>query len=83
MAGTYFLLNSALTACAVAVESKGSVWELWHHHAAYLAINDYAAASLAILLVRSESGIDLQAVGSGGSAATLVLHRLQGRGHPR
>ena len=37
--------------------------QLWRQHAAFLAINDYAAASLAALLVRNGSGVDLQAVG--------------------
>jgi putative nucleotidyltransferase with HDIG domain len=62
MAATYFLLNSVLTASAVAIESRQSVSEIWRQNAAYLAVNDYAAASLATLLVRNGSGIDLEVV---------------------
>jgi putative nucleotidyltransferase with HDIG domain len=62
MAATYFAFNSSLTACAVAIESRQSAYAIWRPHAAYLAVNDYAAASLATLLVR-DSGIDLQVVG--------------------
>jgi putative nucleotidyltransferase with HDIG domain len=61
MAATYFVLNSTLTAGAVAIETRQSAYEIWRQHAVYLAVNDYAAASLATLLVRS-GGIDLQVV---------------------
>jgi putative nucleotidyltransferase with HDIG domain len=54
---TYFLLNSALTALAVAIESRGSAYDVWRQHALYLALNSYAAASVATLAVMSPAGI--------------------------
>ena len=63
MAATHFVLNSTLVALAVAIESRQSAYNIWRQHAAYIALNDYAAASLATLLVRPGSGIDLQVVG--------------------
>ncbi len=63
MAAVYFGLNSALTAIAVALESGGSAYKLWRGHSAYLAMNYYAAASLATLIIRGESTINLGVLG--------------------
>ena len=63
MATTYFFLNSTLTAVAVALESRGSAYEVWRQHALYLGINYYAAASVATLAVRSPTGIDFGMIG--------------------
>ena len=63
MAATYFFLNSTLTAIAVAVESCGSAYDVWRQHALYLAINSYAAASVATLAVRSPAGVDFAMIG--------------------
>jgi putative nucleotidyltransferase with HDIG domain len=63
MAGTYFFLNSVLQAVAVALESGESPFEVWTEHALYLAINFYAAASLAALAVNHASGLNLEVVG--------------------
>jgi len=61
MSLTYFALNSWLTALAVALENGGSPYRLWTRHALYLAVNDCAAAGLAVLVVTS------------GGTASLVL----------
>jgi hypothetical protein len=63
MAASYFLINSTLTALAIALETGGSAFALWQRHALYLGINYYAPASLAILAVRDTSGINLDVVG--------------------
>ena len=59
--------TSFSTACSPPPRSRSRagdlVRELWRHQAIYLALNVYAAASLAALLVRSGSGVDLQAIG--------------------
>jgi len=62
MAAVFFILNSGLTSVAVALENRTSPYEVWRSHAVYLAINYYAAASLATLAVRSTSALNLGAV---------------------
>jgi signal transduction histidine kinase/CheY-like chemotaxis protein len=59
----FFLLNSGLTALAVSLENGGSAWTLWSGDALHLAINYYAAASLATLAAANASGLDFQVVG--------------------
>ena len=63
MAATYFLLNSTLTAVAVALESRGSAYDVWRQHALVLGINSYAAASVATLAVKPPNGIDFAMIG--------------------
>jgi putative nucleotidyltransferase with HDIG domain len=53
MAAAFFALNSGLSAFAVALETGGSAYDFWRSHAWYLAVNYYAAASLATLAVSS------------------------------
>jgi signal transduction histidine kinase/CheY-like chemotaxis protein len=59
----FFVLNSGLTALAVSLENGGSAWSLWRRHGLQLAINYYAAASLAALAAENGSGLDFQVVG--------------------
>jgi putative nucleotidyltransferase with HDIG domain len=63
MAAAFFLSNSALTAVAVALESGGSAFDMWSRHAVHLAVNYYAAASLATLAIANASGLNLQVIG--------------------
>ena len=63
MTATYFLLNSVLQAVAAALESGGSAFELWRQDALCLAINFYAAASLATLAVDNAGGLNLHVIG--------------------
>jgi putative nucleotidyltransferase with HDIG domain len=62
MAVTFFLFNSGLTAVAMALESGSSAYAIWQRHAAYLAINYYAAASLATVAV-GRGGVNYAVVG--------------------
>jgi putative nucleotidyltransferase with HDIG domain len=63
MACVFFLLNSGLSACAVALETGTSPYGPWRDDAWYLAVNYQAAASLATLSVSTGSGINFGAVG--------------------
>lgn len=63
MSATYFLLNSGLQAMVVAIEAGVPVLTVWKQHALYLAINYYAAASLAVLGVQNSSGLNLEVAG--------------------
>ncbi len=63
MAAVFFICNSLLTAAVIAVESGSSIGSVWAGHARHLAANYYAAAAIAILVVPSGQGIELQAVG--------------------
>ncbi|HEV3060054.1 MAG TPA: HD domain-containing phosphohydrolase [Vicinamibacterales bacterium] len=63
MVGVFFALNSGLSAMAVAIENGTSAYEFWRGHAWYLAINYYAAASLAALAVSSGPRINFGVVG--------------------
>ncbi|HZT75368.1 MAG TPA: HD domain-containing phosphohydrolase [Vicinamibacterales bacterium] len=51
MAAAFFGLNSGLSALAVALENRTSAYDFWRGHAWYLAVNYYAAASVAALAV--------------------------------
>ena len=62
MAAVFFILNSGLTSVALALENRTSPYEVWRSHGLYLAINYYAAASLATFAVRSTSALNLGAV---------------------
>ena len=70
MAAVFLVLNSGLSAVAVALESRTSVLQFWRGHAWYLGVNYYAAASLAALAVSSGRGINFAVVGL---AAPLLL----------
>jgi putative nucleotidyltransferase with HDIG domain len=59
MAGTYFLLNSALPVAAVALENSVPFVEMWKKHALYLGMNYYAAASIAVLVFATEGGLNV------------------------
>jgi putative nucleotidyltransferase with HDIG domain len=63
LAAVYFVLNSGLTAIAMALESRTSVVEVWRPNAAYVAINIYAAASIAMLVTGNGTGLNWQTVG--------------------
>ena len=63
MATTFFAFNSGLTSLAIALESGTSAYEVWRRHAAYLAVNYYAAASLATLAVGDGWSINVTVVG--------------------
>ena len=63
MTGAYFLMNSGLTALAVGFESGTSPLAVWKGHAVSLAVNFYAAASLAALALPNRQAVNLQAVG--------------------
>jgi hypothetical protein len=51
LAGTYFTLNSGLTATVIALESRQSPLKVWRHHFMGLAPTYAAGASVALLLV--------------------------------
>jgi signal transduction histidine kinase len=63
MASVYFLLNSALTAIAISLETGASARQVWRRHALFLALNYYAGASLAALAVHNTIGVNLQVIG--------------------
>lgn len=63
MAAVYFAANSSLTAAAVALESHGPIGAIWKSHALYLAINYYAAASVAVLVFKSGATVNAGVVG--------------------
>jgi putative nucleotidyltransferase with HDIG domain len=50
MASVYFLLNSGLTAIAVASETNASPYRVWREHFMWLSLNYFAGASVALLL---------------------------------
>lgn len=62
MTAVFFVLNSGLTSVALALENRTSPYEVWRTHAWYLAINYYAAASLATLAVGNASTPNLGAI---------------------
>jgi len=63
MAAAFFVLNSGLSAVAVALESGVSAFAFWRRHAWYLAVNYYAAASLATLVVSTRAHLTLAVAG--------------------
>jgi len=70
MAAVFFFLNSGLTAIAIALDNRASAYDVWRRHAWYLAINYFAAASLATLAVGDGGSLNLAVVGL---AAPLLL----------
>jgi len=63
MAAAFFFLNSGLSAVAVALERGISVFAFWRGHAWYLAVNYYAAASIATLAVSTGAHVNFAVVG--------------------
>jgi putative nucleotidyltransferase with HDIG domain len=63
MAGVFFIFNSGLTSVAIALESKTSALAIWRSHSWYLAINYYAAASLATVMVGPDRTLNFAVVG--------------------
>jgi putative nucleotidyltransferase with HDIG domain len=59
MATTYFALNSVLIAAAVSIENALPLAAMWKNHAFYLAMNYYAAASIAVLVFTTEGGLNV------------------------
>lgn len=59
MAGAYFGLNSLLLATAMSLEKAVPLGQLWRQHALYLAMNCYAAASIAVLVFATEGGVNV------------------------
>jgi putative nucleotidyltransferase with HDIG domain len=59
MAATYFASNSLSTALAVALESGRPVGAMWRKQAPYLAMNYYAAASIAVLVFETQAGTNV------------------------
>jgi putative nucleotidyltransferase with HDIG domain len=59
MAAAYFGLNSLLLATAMALEKAVPLGQLWRQHALYLAMNCYAAASIAVLVFATEGGVNV------------------------
>lgn len=63
LAISYFVINSALVAIAVAFESNRSPFSIWHQNFAWLSLNYLGGASVATLLVTYTKNIDLTALG--------------------
>lgn len=63
LAAVYFVLNSGLTAIAIALENRTPFFTVWRPSAVYLGINIYTAASIAMLVTGNGSGLNWQTVG--------------------
>lgn len=61
---SYFLLTSCLTAIAVAFETHDSPVHIWRKHFVWLSLNSFVGASIAALLVRSSTSIDMSMIGA-------------------
>jgi putative nucleotidyltransferase with HDIG domain len=68
LALVYFMLSSGLTATAVALSKGVSVYILWRQHFAIIALNYFAAGSVAYFLVML-----MQSIGATAFAAVLPL----------
>lgn len=60
---SYFILNSWLIACIVALKKHVSIWTTWRTGFVWLSLNYFCGASVAILLVGYNRVIDLRFVG--------------------
>lgn len=60
---SYFLLNSALIAVAIALEKKTSALKVWRENFVWLSLNFFSGASVAALLVASSQRLDSTTVG--------------------
>lgn len=63
MAGVYFLLNSGLTAIAVAFETNQSPYRVWREHFMWLSLNYFGGASVALLLALNWPTLNWGALG--------------------
>jgi putative nucleotidyltransferase with HDIG domain len=59
MATTYFVLNSVLISTAVAIENALPLGAVWKSHSLYVAMNYYAAASIAVLVFATDGGLNV------------------------
>ena len=50
LASSYLLMNTSLTAGAIALESDTSIFDTWRKHVVWLSVNFLAGASIALLL---------------------------------
>ncbi|MGE3844876.1 MAG: HD-GYP domain-containing protein, partial [Vicinamibacterales bacterium] len=62
MACVYFVVNSGLTAIAVAAETGGSAWEIFCGPFLWLSINYFGGASIALLLALNTRGVNLSSL---------------------
>ncbi len=60
---TYFALNTWLIAFAIAFERRTSPWKLWVSSFAWLSLNYFCGASVAVLLVASNRTLDFGFLG--------------------
>jgi putative nucleotidyltransferase with HDIG domain len=58
----YFVINSGLTATAVAFEAGSAPWPIWRQHFAWLAPSYLAGASVSLLLVMAFQQLHLTAI---------------------
>ncbi len=72
-AAVYFLLNSGLTAVAVALSKGVSPWRFWRDHFAVLSVNYFAGASAAFLLMVLVHYVGLGAFALGALAVVTPL----------
>lgn len=63
LCGTYFLLNSWLTATAVGLAGRISIVKVWKEHFIWLSINYFVGASVAILIVQNPANVGLATLG--------------------
>ena len=61
----YFVLNSGLTAVAVALQKKQSPLAVWRSHFVTLSLNYFAAASAAFLLILLTQYLSVHRAGRG------------------
>lgn len=59
---TYFCLNSWFTAVAVSFETGISTFAIWRQHFLWISLNYFAGASVAVLLARNTSEIDISSL---------------------
>lgn len=63
LCGTYFLLNSSLTAIAVGLASQMSIVKVWKEHFLWLSLNYFVGASVAVLIVQNSANVGLATLG--------------------
>ena len=59
----YFLLNSGLTALAIALETAQNPVDIWRRHLLWVSLNYFFGASVAALLVWNSTSIDISMIG--------------------
>ena len=60
---TYFALNSGLIALVISIETRLSPLSVWWHNFAWLSLNYFCGASVALLLVFSTPEVDIRFLG--------------------